>query len=67
SPAQAAISFALSQERLSTALIGVRSVDELEENLKAVDVTLPDPLLHEMAKLRLDDDNLLNPATWGIP
>ena len=67
SPAQAAIAFALAHPHISSVLVGVRSRAELREDLQAVDITLPSDLLERLYALRLDDDRLLNPSTWGIP
>lgn len=65
--AQVAIAFALAQPAIHAVLIGVRTVDELRQNLDALTVVLPPKLIAQLNILRLDDANLLNPATWGIP
>jgi len=39
----------------------------LQENLAALACALPAPLLDQLRALRLDDEQLLNPGTWGIP
>lgn len=67
SPAQVAIAFGLVHPQIHSVLVGVRSEWELHEALRAVDVELPADLLEQLHTLRLDDANLLNPATWGIP
>jgi 1-deoxyxylulose-5-phosphate synthase len=64
--AQAAIAFALAQPQISAVLVGIRSQDELAENLPALTAALPAPLLKELQALRVDDENLINPGTWGI-
>lgn len=64
-PAQAAIAFALAQPQISSVLIGIRSIDELAENLPALNMKLPDALIGQLTALRLDDEDLLNPGTWG--
>ena len=66
-PAQAAIAFALAHPAIHSVLIGVRTVEELADNLAAARLQLPDSLHRQLAALRLDDPDLLNPATWGIP
>jgi aryl-alcohol dehydrogenase-like predicted oxidoreductase len=66
-PVQAAIAFGLAQPYIHSVLVGVRSEWELQEDLGALDVTLPTDLLHQFQALRLDDEDLLNPSTWGIP
>lgn len=66
-PAQAAVAFALAQPQIQAVLVGVRTVDELEENVRAANAQLPSGLVAAMHGLRLDDEDLLNPGTWGIP
>lgn len=66
-PVQAAIAFVLAQPRISSVLIGVRSVDELTENLPAAARALPPAAVAQLQTLRLDDEKLLDPSTWGIP
>lgn len=66
-PAQIAIAFALAQPAIHTVLVGVRTVDELADNLPATAIRLPESLQRQLAALRLDAPDLLNPATWGIP
>lgn len=66
-PAQAAIAFALAQPAIHSVLMGVRSEAELRVNLRSLEVELPPGLYSSMAALRLDDSDLLNPGTWGIP
>jgi len=67
SPAQAALAFALAQPEINAVLVGVRTAEELQENLAALACALPAPLLDQLRALRLDDEQLLNPGTWGIP
>jgi aryl-alcohol dehydrogenase-like predicted oxidoreductase len=67
SPVQAAIAFGLAHPQIDSVLVGVRSAAELHEALGATGVRLPDGLLDELRALRLDDAELLNPSTWGIP
>jgi aryl-alcohol dehydrogenase-like predicted oxidoreductase len=67
SPVQAAIAFGLAHPHIHSVLVGLRSEWELREALGAVDVRLPADLLDRLRRLRLDDAELLNPATWDIP
>lgn len=67
SPVQVAIAFGLAHPQIHSVLIGVRSEWELREALGAVAVRLPNDLLEQLYGLRLDDAELLNPSTWGIP
>lgn len=65
-PAQVAIAFALAQPQISTVLVGIRSQEELAENLPALTTTLPPALVEQLYALRVDDENLVNPGAWGI-
>lgn len=65
-PAQVAIAFALAQQEISSTLIGVRTREELEENLGALPIQIPADLHADLAALRLDDPDLLNPGTWWV-
>jgi 1-deoxyxylulose-5-phosphate synthase len=67
SPVQVAIAFGLAHSHIHSVLVGVRSEWELREALGATTARLPGELLPQLQALRLDDPNLLNPATWGIP
>jgi 1-deoxyxylulose-5-phosphate synthase len=64
SPAQVAIAFGLAHPQIDAVLMGVRTLTELNENLEAVEATFPAALLDQLYPLRLDDADLLNPATW---
>lgn len=66
SPAQAALAFALAHPAIHAALVGVRSLAEVEAALAAATLSLPPGLVEKLAALRLDDENLLNPGTWGV-
>lgn len=66
-PAQAALAFALAHPQISTVLVGVRTVAELADNLAAATTILPAVLQANLAALRIDDEMMLNPGTWGIP
>jgi aryl-alcohol dehydrogenase-like predicted oxidoreductase len=67
SPVQVAIAFGLAHPQIDSVLVGVRSESELREALGATAVRLPHDLLEQLRALRLDDAELLNPSTWGIP
>jgi aryl-alcohol dehydrogenase-like predicted oxidoreductase len=62
-----AVAFGLAHPHIHSVLIGVRSEPELREALGAANVNLPADLLAQLTALRLDDADLLNPGTWGIP
>lgn len=67
SAAQSALAFALAHPQISSVLVGVRTVEEIEDNVAAIGTQLPPDLYQAMAALRLDDETLLNPGAWGIP
>lgn len=66
SPAQAALAFGLAHPQIGSVLVGVRTLAELEENLRATHIALPDDLLGQLYQLRLDDPDLLSPSAWGL-
>lgn len=65
-PAQVAVAFGLHHPQIGAVLLGVRSKEELREDLQAVGTTLPADLLAQLHGLRLDDADLLDPSTWQI-
>lgn len=65
-PAQVAIAFALAHPQISSVLVGIRSIEELTENLPALRTTLPASLLAQLYVLRVDEEKLINPGLWGI-
>ncbi|MCE7980622.1 MAG: aldo/keto reductase [Caldilinea sp. CFX5] len=65
-PAQVAIAFALAHPQISSVLVGIRSLEELTENLPALTATLPAALLAQLSTLRIDEEKLINPGLWGI-
>jgi aryl-alcohol dehydrogenase-like predicted oxidoreductase len=67
SPAQVALAFGLAHPQINSVLVGVRSEQELHNDLVAVETVLPAPLLAQLQALRIDDEDLLNPGKWGIP
>jgi aryl-alcohol dehydrogenase-like predicted oxidoreductase len=65
-PAQVAIAFALAHPQISSVLVGIRSLEELTENLPALTAMLPTALLAQLSALRIDEEKLINPGMWGI-
>lgn len=65
--AQVAIGFALAQPAIHAVLIGVSNEIELRSNLHSLTLDLSPAMMERLASLRLDDADLLNPGTWGIP
>lgn len=66
-PAQVALAFALAQHQIHAVLMGVRTIAELNDNLAAMNATLPPKFLAQLTALRIDDEALINPGKWGIP
>jgi aryl-alcohol dehydrogenase-like predicted oxidoreductase len=65
--AQVALAFGLAHPQIDAVLVGVRNEAELAADLAAVACQLPPAFQAQLATLRLDDEDLLNPSTWGIP
>jgi aryl-alcohol dehydrogenase-like predicted oxidoreductase len=63
-----ALHFVLSQPLVTSVLIGVRTVAELEVALQTADSPplSPDIMAH-LATFRADDPMLLDPSTWNLP
>jgi aryl-alcohol dehydrogenase-like predicted oxidoreductase len=62
-----AVRFCLSLRAAQTVLVGVRSVAELQECLKAEEAgPLPPDLLDIAHSLALNDEQLLNPSFWRL-
>lgn len=65
-PAQGAIAFALVQPQIDTVLVGARTEAELDEDVAALDLTLSESVLERLGALAVDDEEMLDPSTWGI-
>ena len=63
-PAQVALAFALNQSHIASVLVGVRTVEELEQNLRAAEEPLAATVLDGLHGLRLDDADQLDPRWW---
>ncbi|CAM4086176.1 aldo/keto reductase [Flavobacterium sinopsychrotolerans] len=59
-----ALSYCLSQKDIDQVLIGVDSVNQLIDNLKAVDYKMNHVTLLKINKLKVDNLDLLNPSLW---
>lgn len=66
SSAQVAVAFALAQPTIHAVLVGVRSVAEVTDAVQAAALSLSPELVEQIRGLRLDDEALLNPGTWGV-
>ncbi|MYD10378.1 MAG: aldo/keto reductase [Chloroflexi bacterium] len=64
----AALKFVLAHESIATALVGVRDIAELEASLAAARAPgFCEATLERFRQLRCDEDELLDPSTWGLP
>ena len=60
-----ALCYCLAQDHIDQVLIGVDSVSQLNENLKALKNPIPNELIKQIDKLLVEDKNLLNPSLWN--
>lgn len=64
----AALNFVLAHESIATALVGVRDIAELEASLAAARAPrFSEATVERFRQLRCDDNDLLDPSTWGLP
>ena len=63
-PAQVALAFALNQSHIESVLVGVQTVEELEQNLRVAEKPLAATVLDGLHDLRLDDADQLDPRWW---
>lgn len=59
-----ALSYCLCQENIDQVLIGVDSVGQLMDNLKALDYKIEPKTIAEIDALKVEDLALLNPSLW---
>lgn len=59
-----ALSYCLNQKDIDQVLIGVDSVNQLIDNLKAIDYKMNHDALIKINALRVDNLDLLNPSLW---
>jgi aryl-alcohol dehydrogenase-like predicted oxidoreductase len=64
--AQVALRFCLSFTGISTLLMGVRSIAELESNLTTLDLgPFPPEIVQKLREFSMDDVDLVRPTRWG--
>ena len=61
---QACLNYALRQEFVDYALIGVETKKQLDENVAALLPSFDDTLISELERIPIPDKSLLNPANW---
>lgn len=60
-----ALGYCLAQDHIDKVLIGVDSVSQLYENLKALKNPIPNELLKQIDRIFVEDKNLINPSLWN--
>jgi aryl-alcohol dehydrogenase-like predicted oxidoreductase len=63
--AELALNYAYQQETINNVLIGVDSVEQLEQNLQALKVEITPNLMAEMNAVKVEEVSLLNPSNWN--
>lgn len=58
-PSQVALAWVLAQPGITSTIIGARTIEQLDENLKAADLTLPAPVIERLDKA--------SAVEWGYP
>jgi D-threo-aldose 1-dehydrogenase len=62
----AALQFPLAHPRVCTVLLGVRAIDELEKNVRWLDVSIPDELWADLKSEGLLRDDAPTPSSAKI-
>ena len=63
--AHLALNYCLQQTSIDNVLIGVDSIEQLKDNLKALDHRLEINMIHRINNIKVNDINLLNPSLWN--
>ena len=57
--------YVLASPAVATALVGTNHIEELEKAIQYASLgALPEPLLDQLRMMRINNEELLNPATW---
>lgn len=59
------LKFAVDQDYIDKVIVGVDSVVQLENNIKSLTRDLPEKLVRDVLKIKIDRPDLLNPANWN--
>ncbi len=62
--AHLALNYCLQQPTINNVLIGVDSLEQMKDNIAALNHLIDNKILEEIHKIRVDDVNLLNPSLW---
>jgi aryl-alcohol dehydrogenase-like predicted oxidoreductase len=60
-----ALHYSLSKPNIDGVLIGVDSILQLKQNIDLLNVTVPESVFSEVDGVKVNEINLLNPATWN--
>lgn len=63
-PIEGALGFLRTQKHIDVGIVGVTSVDELRENIKAFNAELPDDV--DYSQFAVDDESMVNPVMWEV-
>lgn len=64
---EAAVRFALSVPEVSTVLVGTTRKEHIDDAVSFAERgVLPSPIMAELGKFRLDDEELVDPKQWGV-
>jgi aryl-alcohol dehydrogenase-like predicted oxidoreductase len=64
--ANLALSYVTQQREIDKILIGVESVEQLEQNINSLSYSIPDEAVKEIDRVKVGNIQLLNPAKWEI-
>ena len=59
-----ALRYVLSFSEIDRVLIGVETLEQLEDNLMALSVNIPQEVFSQMTQINVSDHTLLDPRTW---
>lgn len=64
--AELALNYVLAQPYIDGVLVGVDSVSQLKENVRAVEKSLSEELIQQIDSIKVSDAKLLNPVNWNL-
>jgi aryl-alcohol dehydrogenase-like predicted oxidoreductase len=60
---QICLGYALQKQKIDHVVVGIDNIDQLKEIIQVNQYLSPD-LIHQIEKIQLEDNTLLNPSTW---
>lgn len=64
--AELALNYVMQQKEIDRILIGVESVAQLEQNINSLNYNIPDEAVKEIDRVKVSDEQLLNPSKWEV-